>query len=143
MSLVSRGVGLLMVSMGFLVMAGCDDAPRASVSGKVTVDGELVESGAISFVPTDPSKGNTAGATITNGVYQIEGNNLPSPGSYRVEITAMKKTGKKVPAGSPSPPGTMIDEAVESIPERFNKKSTLTQELKAGKNTCDYQLVSK
>ncbi|WP_020475133.1 hypothetical protein [Zavarzinella formosa] len=144
MFLATRRVGLLIISITFFaLLAGCGNDQQASVSGKVTYEGQLVESGTISFIPTDKNKGQTAGATITNGSYQIEGNNLPLPGNYRVEITSRQKTGKKIPAGSPSPPGVMIDETIEGIPAKFNKNSTLQQDLKPGKNTCDFALTGK
>jgi len=138
-----RVIGLWIFLSCLILSGGCGGGSQASVAGKVTFDGQPVENGLITFVPSDKSKGPTAGASIMNGNYKIEGTNLPSPGTYRVEIAAKIKTGKQIPAGSPSPPGTMIDQTIEGIPLKYNKNSTLTQELKAGQNSCDFALTSK
>ena len=66
-----------------------------------------------------------------------------SPGAYRVEITARRKTGKKIPVGSPAPKGTMADEEVEALPARYHTASTLREVLKAGANKVDFPLTSK
>ncbi len=134
------GVWRLAVAALVLAAAGCGDA--VAVSGKVTLDGVPVESGTVTFVPEDTSKGQGAGATITNGEYKIEGVG-PPPGSYRVEIKSQKKTGKKVVAGSPAPPGTMVDETVEAIPAKYNAKSELKAVLKSGANPLDFELKGR
>lgn len=138
-----RLIGLWIFFSSLILSGGCGGGTQASVAGKVTLDGQPVENGLITFVPMDKSKGQTAGASISNGNYKIDSTNLPSPGTYRVEIIAKIKTGKKIPAGSPSPPGTMIDETIDGIPLKYNKKSTLIQEFKVGTNTCDFVLTVK
>jgi hypothetical protein len=131
------------IAAGVLIAtAGCGGGNRAAVRGKVTLDGQPVETGLISFIPAKGTKSPSAGAAIARGEYEVQGDNLPVPGSYRVEIKAQKKTGKKVPVGSPAPPGTMADETVEAIPARYNTKSTLREELKAGPNVLNFDLVS-
>ena len=60
---------LLAASAALLLLgltAGCGGPPRAKVSGTVTLDGQPVESGTISFYPTANS-GPTAGGGIENG----------------------------------------------------------------------------
>ena len=51
-----------------LVLAGCSEPKMAEVSGAVTLDGQPVKRGAISFIPLD---GNTptAGGEIRDGRY--------------------------------------------------------------------------
>ena len=125
-----------------LLAAGCGDK-QVQICGKVTLDGKPMDTGAITFIPNDSSKGQTAGASITLGEFQVVGNNLPPPGLYRVEIRGRKKTGKQIPAGSPSPPGTMVDETIEAVPAKYNYKSELKQELKTGDNKLNFDLTSQ
>jgi hypothetical protein len=125
-----------------LLIAGCGDN-QVRIRGNVTLDGKPIDTGAISFIPDDLSKGQTAGASITLGEFQVVGNNLPPPGLYRVEIRGQKKTGKQIPAGSPSPPGTMLEETIEAVPAKYNHKSELKQELKTGDNNINFELISQ
>jgi len=125
-----------------LLTAGCGDN-QVRIRGNVTLDGKPIDTGAISFIPDDLSKGQTAGASITLGEFQVVGNNLPPPGLYRVEIRGQKKTGKQIPAGSPSPPGTMLEETIEAVPAKYNHKSELKQELKTGDNNINFELISQ
>ncbi|MDB5306121.1 MAG: hypothetical protein JWO38_323 [Gemmataceae bacterium] len=144
MTTVLRAAAVALAT-GLLVAAGgCGNGGggRAAVRGKVTLDGQPVEAGLISFVPAEGTKGPSAGAAVSQGEYEVQGDNLPVPGAYRVEIKAQKKTGKKVPVGSPAPPGTMAEETVEAIPARYNTRSTLREELKPGSNVLNFDLTS-
>ena len=123
-------------------LTGCGGG-SAGVHGKVTLDGQPLETGVISFQPMEGTAGPAAGATIAQGEYKVQGEAMPSPGTYRVEIKSQKKTGKKMPVGSPAPPGTMAEETIEAVPPQYNKKSTLQRELKGGQNTVDFELASK
>ncbi len=122
--------------------SGCGGG-SASIKGAVTLDGTPVESGHVNFVPIEGTPGAGARAQVVNGQYSVEAAARASPGVYRVEISARRKTGKKIPVGSPAPPGTMADEEVEAVPVRYNKSSTLREELKGGANTRDFSLTSK
>jgi hypothetical protein len=127
-----------------VVACGCGGGDkRAAISGRVTLDGAAPEAGSISFQPIEGTKGPGAGAVITRGSYEIPRAQGPVAGVYRVEIHAQRKTGKKLPAGSPAPPGTMVDEVVEAVPARYNSPSTLRSEVKAGNNSLSYDLLSK
>ncbi len=63
-------------------------------------------------------------------------------GKYRVIIRSQRKTGKKIAAGSPAPPGTLVDETVEAVPDRYNKQSQLRAEVKVGNNPLNFELTS-
>ncbi len=132
--------------LGFLALiaagvAGCGRDGRCSVSGKVTLDGEAVTGGFVRLEPIDGTKGSTAGATINkDGAYYIAADQGPAPGNYRVQISWAKPTGKKVPAGSPFPPGAMRDETKEAFRAEFNTQSKLHREVKPGANTFDFDL---
>ena len=110
-----------------LAVAGCGSGgpPRLRVVGAVTLDGQPLADGAISFLPT--GKGVAAGATIAGGRYE-----------YRVEIRASAPSGKQVKDtfGQAS-----ISEMESIIPTRYNDKTTLRAEIMAvGPNQFDYSL---
>jgi hypothetical protein len=132
----------------FLLLALLAIAPGcggkvATIEGTVTIDEKPVETGTITFVPIEGTPGSGARAQIAKGVYTIDSSMGTAPGTYRVEIAARRKTGKKIPIGSPAPPGTTADEEVEALPARYNKESTLRETLKAGANTVDFSLATK
>lgn len=133
-----RGRGFLLLA---LLASGCGGG-YAAVQGTVTLDGAPVDTGYLTFVPTDAALGPSGRASIANGRYAMDASGQLKPGAYRVEIYAQRKTGKKIRAGSPAPPGTMIDEEVEAIPAKYNTQTTLTREAKAGGNTFDFDLSS-
>ena len=122
-----------------LLASGCGGA--SSVNGNVTLDGTPVEAGYVNFVPADAS-GSGGRAPIIKGRYAVDSTAQLKPGAYRVEIYARRKTGRQIAAGSPAPPGTMIDEEAEAIPEKYNKQSTLQRELKSGNNPVDFDLTA-
>jgi len=76
-------VGIVVCIM--LTLPGCSGDDMLKISGKVTVDGTAVETGAITFVPVD-GKTAVGGAVIKNGAYQAK---VP-PGDKIVQIRAMK-----------------------------------------------------
>ena len=87
--------GMVLVCCLLLLGAGCGTSKRGAVTGKVTLNGEPLQVGQLSFVPVDPSLGPSAGATIINGEYKIDAAKGPLAGEYRVQINAFRKTGKK------------------------------------------------
>jgi len=115
---------------------------RAGVSGKITLDGQPLPSGSIAFEPIEGTQSPSAGAEIRDGSYAIDRDKGPTSGKFRVKINSQRKTGKKIAAGSPAPPGTLVDETVEAVPARYNKQSQLRAELKAGSNPVHFELTS-
>lgn len=121
-----------------VVVAGCGSGgpPRLRVVGAVTLDGQPLADGAISFMPT--GKGVAAGATIAGGRYVVEGARGPTPGEYRVEIRASAPSGKQV---KDSFGQASIAEMESIIPDRYNDKTTLRAEITAsGPNQFDFSL---
>jgi hypothetical protein len=133
---------LLLLLPGFWA-PGCgqsaDHWPRQPVSGKVTVDGQPLDSGEIAFVPG--GDGPAAGGLIQNGKYAIGRGDGPVPGPHRVLITSAKPTGKKIK--DEADPKVLYDERAETIPARYNAQSQLTAEVKpGGSNTFDFALTT-
>ena len=128
----------------FLVVfaLGCGgQSDRAGVSGSVTVDGQPVEEGSITFVPDAQTGGPTAGDTIEQGNYAVSAESGLAPGKYRVQIKATRKTGRRVKDGFPHPPDDLVDEVEQFLPPRYNTQTELVAELKAGRNEgVDFEL---
>jgi len=136
---------LILVSfVVFSCLPGCGGVSgRGAVSGKVTLDGQPLAEGVITFVPTGSTQGPSAGAEIREGRYDIPADTGPVVGEYRVEIRAQKKTGKMIEVGSPEPPGTKIELTVEALPAKYNTNSTLKATIKDGDNVYDFAPTSK
>jgi len=77
-----------------LILAGCGG--KCSVSGKVTLEGQPVESGFVTFFPEDKN-GQSVGAYIVDGQYSID--NI-TPGKKRVNVSI---TGVAAAPGSGTP----------------------------------------
>jgi len=87
---------LACVCLLLLVVVGCDKSgvgKTVPVSGKVTVDGQPLESGSLSLKP-DSAKGNTTkvepAATISGGSYEVSaaGKKGAPPGWYKITVVS-------------------------------------------------------
>jgi len=131
---VPSGVSLFALAcLIFLSAAGCsgnkDLPPLGTVTGVVTLDGKPLADANVAFAP---EHGRTSIArTDAAGRYELyyDGPHKGAAvGRHRVIITA-----------TPS-----MDEANPIlVPARYNAQTTLTAEVKAGKNTFDFALKSK
>jgi hypothetical protein len=122
-----------------VLVTGCGDG-RVRVSGTVVFEGKPVEQGIISFEPVD-GVGPTTGGSVTDGSYDLTGNARATAGEKIVRIYASRKSGRKFPAGPPSPPGTMIDEMIQCIPKQYNDQSSLKVSITPGRdNTHNFEL---
>jgi hypothetical protein len=131
----------LLVVVFLVTSIGCGDG-KVHVQGTVTFDGQPVDHGAISFDPAD-GRGPNTGGEITDGNYDLSGNAGATPGKKIVRIRAYRGTGRKVEAGPPAPPGTLVDQIEGYIPARYNDNTTLTADIVPGKiNEIDFQLLS-
>jgi hypothetical protein len=118
-----------------VAMCGCSRTEysgeqRFPLSGRVSVDGQPMEFGVISFLPQE--KGRVSGGPITGGSYSVPEAMGANAGPYRVEIHWNKPTGKRVrdPYGE-----EIMDEYKEGLPERYHKNSELTAEVSPGQTT--------
>src|SRR6476620_5618956 len=96
------GLGLLFMAV-MMAAAGCGSASRAGVSGSVSVNGQPLEAGDLSFSPVAPQGGPTAGAAIVRGKYKVPAEQGLLPGPYKVQIHAFRGTGKKTWDGMREP----------------------------------------
>ena len=131
---------LAFVALTCLVGCGGPDAGRASISGKVTFDGEPVKMGQISFEPQ--GQGRVGIAQIVDGAYQMPPQQGPTPGKYTVRITADRPSSK--PAAASDPSGRGAGESYEQyIPVKYNQRSELSVDIGAEPNAVhDFALTA-
>lgn len=124
-------------------MQGCSKptGPQTMrVWGDVTYDGQPIEDGSIDFVSAEGAA--PAQASIKGGHYDLPAASGPvAEKSYKVQINAMKKSGKTIPnmMGDGEPTMELL---VNTIPEKYNVKSDLTASISgdSGKNQFDFKL---
>jgi hypothetical protein len=137
--MIVRSVGRIVLFIMALIglIAGCSNNQASDVTGTVTVDGEPVEKGSISFIPAD-GKSNTAGGDIVNGKYVAT--NVPV-GSMKVQIRVPKVTGKKKLYETAD--SAYRDTFSESLPKKFNDQTELRLDVQPGKNEKNWELSTK
>jgi len=108
--------------------------PLASVSGTVTLDGQPLPDGFVTFV--SPQQGLFEAFPIKDGRYAGKA----GLGMRQIEIVAVRETR---PAKTASPAYGPPQPARENyLPERYSTKSTLTAEVtQAGPNEFDFNLT--
>jgi hypothetical protein len=126
---------LFVLCLLFLLIAtlsGCGPTgpKKVEVSGTVTFDGEPVKKGDINFVPEDSSQG-PEGGTIVDGKYRMQA----KTGKNRVEIRAVRDSGKKDPMGTG---GNLME---DYIPAKYSgQKSVLSADVGEGKTEHNFKL---
>lgn len=121
--------------VALVVLVGCNTGPRTHVvRGTVSLDGEPIEEGEITFTPEGGVHGPTQGK-IKAGQYEFKA----VEGMNKVHFSAakIKPGGAKGAAGEPVPE--------DYLPERYHVgKSKQTAEVKAGgENKFDFPLKTK
>jgi len=132
----------LLCGISLILLAGCGSpSNRAALQGTVTLNGKSLKNGNVQFLPQSGTGGPSAGGRIADGSFSIDRDRGVFFGTFRVEITASRKTGRKIE--SPLAPGQFADEIVQYLPECYNRQSELTAEVtKAGPNQFEFALVS-
>jgi hypothetical protein len=114
----------------------------ATVSGVISLDGEPLESGAISFYPISggsTTAAQSAGATIDKGGrYRTE----ILPGRFRVEISSSRSVGQRK-RYEDLPDSPMDDILKEVVPAVYNTSSSLERDISLDTKTLDFVLQSK
>jgi hypothetical protein len=122
--------------------AGCGrgEPTRGALHGTVTVDGAPLAQGHIRLFALTPGGAGTD-AAIVDGQYRIPAERGPMAGTYRVEIEALKPSGRRV-----YDPDTrqMVEELVNALPARYHTQSTLLVTYDpASDRPHDFDLKSK
>ncbi|AMV40528.1 hypothetical protein [Planctomyces sp. SH-PL62] len=125
-----------------LVAAGCggqEGPPREPVEGVVTLDGEPLEKGLITFTPAAGGELVVSGL-IVDGTFALPREEGPGLGPHRVDVWSKKATGKTLKDADD--PENLVEERVEVIPARYNLKSELRAEVvQGGGNQFTYELT--
>ena len=119
-----------------LAAAGCADRESATVSGKVTFNGEKIPSGTVAFHP-ETAGGTTVYIPITkDSRYDIANQSPPTipAGKYVVTVA-----GSELPSQRPGAPG---GDGKLITPEKYSGKDTspLRAEVKPGANAIDFDV---
>ncbi|HID21363.1 MAG TPA: hypothetical protein EYP14_03065 [Planctomycetaceae bacterium] len=129
-----RWLGGLAVLAALVVVSGCgggSDLPDLGrVSGTVTMDGKPLAGVVVTFEPVDGGRASI-GKTDDNGQYELgydAENKGAVVGKHRVRITT--------PTEAPDP------NFKDPIPAKYNSNTTLTEEVKPGKNEINFELTS-
>jgi hypothetical protein len=124
------------VLVAVVAVAGGCGTGVATVSGTVSLDGQPLAEGTISFLPADGATA-TAGDRIQNGRYSVS---MP-PGPKQVRISALEVIGKRVVyEGDPNSP--VIDDVRERIPKQYNGETTLRVQAAPGSQRQNFELQS-
>ena len=126
-------VASLSLSVGCGGGGASDQPDLGNVSGVVTMDGQPLANVTISFSPSQgrPSIGKTDAA----GKYE-----LGYLGDTKGAVIGAHTVSISTPQEAPTPPGTTYK---DPVPAKYNAKTTLKEEVKAGDNTINFDLVSK
>jgi hypothetical protein len=137
----------LTATAGLAAAIGCGGAAdRGAVKGKVTIKGQPLTAGDISFVNVSPGGGPSAGAAILDGNYQIAADQGPVAGEYQVQIRAFRGTGKRTWDGmgdekAPVSQKKFVEEMEQYVPAKYNDASELKATIVAGRvNEHDFDL---
>ncbi|WP_417391838.1 hypothetical protein [Gimesia sp.] len=139
MKLLKSFESLCLFLLSFCLLTGCGDSGGSdqpdlgTVTGVVTMDGQPLSNVMVSFSPENgrPSIARTDEAGNYELGYLAETKGAVI-GKHTVSITT--------PQENPTPPGQVYK---DPIPAKYNSKTTLTADVKAGDNTFDFQLESK
>lgn len=120
-----------------LTSVGCGgESEGVEVQGTVTVNGQPVDNGAITFVPS--AGGSKKGGTvIEGGKYTVPASVGLAAGSYKVEILWQKPTGRKYKSDDT---GEMVEETTQALPPNYNTSTTLTADLTDETTQKDFSL---
>lgn len=91
--------------VAIVLLAGCGSSGprRQAIRGNVQVDGDAIEQGAITFVPTGDHQGPAALGIIEDGNYAFTSKSGPFPGTHKVhiDVDTLEGAGAATPGGGP------------------------------------------
>jgi hypothetical protein len=127
-------VRTLLFLIAGVLLAGCSPGPaKGTVKGSVTLDGQPVDGGVITFTPADGNSQSEA-VMITGGEYSVT---MPV-GEKKVQIY-WAPSGSK--AGDTATQGR--EQIVQRVPVKYNDQSTLTHAVTKGEARKDFSLTSQ
>lgn len=126
---------ILLFTFSLLTILGCGDMP-ASVTGKITVNGETHENLRVTFIP-EAGGASVYGSTDANGEFQLNTGQKKGliPGEYRVTVSGFSK--------NPSPTMTAAQvKALRIVPLESSdrNKTPHRADVQPGSNEFSYDL---
>jgi hypothetical protein len=142
--------------LGLAALAGCEGGGPAlgTVTGTVSMDGKPLANTAVTFIPQGGG-GTASGITDASGKYEL--NYLDRKGAligkHKVALTTVQQPSESNMANIPSDSPEYAKQAAagaseynkvftEPIPAKYNKQTTLEEEVKAGSNEINFELTS-
>ena len=110
-------------------------ASDGTITGVVTIDGQPLDKGVISYVPAD-SQGQPVTVNIVNGKYTLQ---APTGQKY-VQVSAPTVVDRRKEYDGPDAP--LVEITDERLPPKYNSQTELTFEVKAGDNAKDWAVKS-
>jgi len=147
-----HSLSLIIIFSGLnaLSLSGCGSrASRdvATVQGTVLMDGQPVETGAVTFIPHSNVAGPSGGGKIVDGRYEIPAEQNLLEGEYKIEVTVVPQRPPGIEAPAPPTSATDLnakpDKWAMANPVRHFKDLPHTPRLTIGQNTFDVELKSK
>jgi hypothetical protein len=132
-----RLCNLLVFLLGLSLNVGCSGGGKVTVDGTVTLDGQAVASGTVTFIKQDETSLAREGAVIKDGKFQAQ---IP-PGKYKLELNGQKVISTRTQKDFDGKDET-LEVKGEMFPAKYNKQSTLTEEIKAGPHPIKLDLTS-
>jgi hypothetical protein len=131
-----------LLAAALLALAGCSrETGRYSLEGSVTLDGQPLKQGTVSFMPEKGTKGPIAGGDVSEGKFLIAAKGGTFAGKFRVEITATRQAAYKVQSRMT---GKMVPAVEQYLPACYNTDSKLQAEVRdSGDNHFTFALKSK
>lgn len=129
---------LILLLVGVFVLVGCDQYPgRMAVSGTVTMKGEPLKNGTVTFYPV--TTGTQSGTAIEDGVFKIKREEGLLAGKYRVSISSPDGETPTNPGVAPGPSGNFTSK--DRVPLAFNQNSKLEVEVTStGPNEFEFKI---
>lgn len=139
----------IVIGIALLFLSGCgpsDQPELGEVTGVITLDGKPLSGIAVVFQPANgrPARGTTdaEGKYELTYIRQTKGTKV---GPNRVEIAPSEEgeaDESEADDGESQPARKQSKSAKPKIPARYNARTELNADVKAGKNTFDFKLES-
>src|SRR5438093_11685411 len=122
--LIPRKAGWVFLTPLLLTLVGCGGGNKTTVTGRVTLGGQLVETGFITFLPED-NRGSAVTAEIVQGQYKVED---LVPGKKRIYVSITEQ----VQSDTANPIRSRREANAERLGDRKKKQSKQPAPVKIG-----------
>jgi hypothetical protein len=124
----------ILSAASLVALVGCGDASRATVTGKVTADGQPVTGGSLSFAPVEGNAKPASAAVGSDGTYDLSDSEGAPIGK---NLLLYSPPPRAFPEGFSPQPGDMPP----ASPYDGLKPSVSEVDIQGGANTLDVELV--